>query len=89
MATTSDLDTLERETDEARARLAATLDRLSSPATATAVKQELTDYAQGLKSGLGIRATDQGQRAQRDAARPRASSISSSRRPWRIRLAWC
>jgi hypothetical protein len=50
MATNSNLDALERETEEARARFAATLDRLSSPATATAVKQELMDYAQGLKN---------------------------------------
>jgi hypothetical protein len=50
MATNSNLDSLEREAAEARARLAATLDRLSSPETAAAVKQELTDYAQGLKN---------------------------------------
>ena len=49
MATSPDVDTLERETAEARARLAGTLERLTSPQTAQAVKQELTDYAQGLK----------------------------------------
>lgn len=49
MATSSDVERLERETAEARARLAGTLDRLTSPETAQAVKQELTDYAQGLK----------------------------------------
>lgn len=49
MATSPDVETLERDTAEARARLANTLDKLTSPATADAVKQELTDYAQGLK----------------------------------------
>jgi len=47
---TSDVQTLEREAAEARARLADTLERLTSPSTAQAVKQELTDYAQGLKN---------------------------------------
>lgn len=52
MATSPDVETLERETAEARARLANTLDRLTSPETAQAVKQELTDYAQGLKESV-------------------------------------
>jgi hypothetical protein len=52
MATSPDVDTLERETAEARARLAGTLERLTSPQTAQAVKQELTDYAQGLKDNV-------------------------------------
>jgi hypothetical protein len=52
MATSPDVDTLEREAAEARARLAGTLERLNSPQTAVAVKQELTDYAQGLKDNV-------------------------------------
>jgi hypothetical protein len=52
MATSPDVETLERETAEARARLANTLDRLTSPTTAQAVKQELTDYVQGLKDSV-------------------------------------
>jgi hypothetical protein len=50
MATSPDVATLERETAEARARLANTIEKLTSPATAEAVKQELSDYAQGLKN---------------------------------------
>ena len=52
MATSPDVETLEREAAEARARLANTLERLTSPATTQAVKQELTDYAQGLKDSV-------------------------------------
>lgn len=52
MATSPDVETLERETAEARARLASTLDTLTSPQTTNAVKQELTDYAQGLKDSV-------------------------------------
>ena len=52
MATSPDVETLEREAAEARARLANTLDRLTSPATTQAVKQELTDYAHGLKDSV-------------------------------------
>jgi hypothetical protein len=52
MATSPDVETLERETAEARARLADTLDRLTSPETAQAVKQEFTDYVQHTKDNL-------------------------------------
>jgi hypothetical protein len=52
MATSPDVETLERETAAARARLADTLERLTSPQTAQAVKQELTDYATGIKDNV-------------------------------------
>jgi hypothetical protein len=52
MATGPDVATLEREAAEARARLADTLDRLTSPQTSRAVKQELTDYALGVKDNI-------------------------------------
>jgi len=52
MATSPDVETLERETAEARARLANTIERLTSPQTTQAVKQELTDYALGLKDNV-------------------------------------
>ena len=52
MATGPDVATLEREAAEARARLADTLERLTSPQTSQAVKQELTDYALGVKDNI-------------------------------------
>ena len=52
MATGPDVATLEREAAEARARLADTLERLTSPQTSQAVKQELTDYALGVKDNV-------------------------------------
>jgi len=52
MAIGPDVATLEREAAEARARLADTLERLTSPQTSQAVKQELTDYALGVKDNI-------------------------------------
>ena len=52
MATSPDVETLEREAAEARARLAGTISRLTSPETTRAVKQELTDYVEQKKNEM-------------------------------------
>jgi hypothetical protein len=85
MATSPDVQTLERETAEARARLANTLERLTSPATAQAVKQELTDYAQGWKdSVLGTGRSKADDLKQRVLGNPLGIALIGAGIGWRL-----
>lgn len=52
MPVNPELHALESDVEQSRARLADTLDKLTSPETAAAVKKEAMDYAQGIKNDV-------------------------------------
>jgi hypothetical protein len=62
------LETLERDVAESRARLADTLDRLTSPETSEAVKRDLMDTVHKAKDDVMNRARDTGRQTAQGVA---------------------